>query len=388
MQSSKPSPLAVGDGASVRPVFNPAPASATSLHTEFTAEPETLNALLALPVERLGEVDIARMNLLCASALPDTKGLDVEHALSVLDDWAARVASETDRHLDRVTDPRFAERYRGSEAHFRAEMLAQVLQEDLGVKYDMKAVGSFSFADPSVAFIHGMIPPEGGIIADTPGGTCVSMPVLYVAVGRRLGYPLKLATTDSHIFARWDGKDHENQAYRDYFNCETTNGFHRFDDDHYRTWPKPVTDQQVAVNGFLKSLNPAEELAQFLATRGHHAFDVGQVGFAARCYENAHRYDTTRPAYRSWLADAARRSGYRPKTPALHRMIVAQRALLAAERQAHAAGILGSDPLPSRTRVETPPGIPTPWGDPTPSRPPLTQPPSPSTFHEPPPTPR
>jgi hypothetical protein len=45
--------------------------------------------------------------------------------------------------------------------------------------------------------------------------------------------------------------------------------------------------------------------------------DNGQLAFAARCYENAYRYDPERPCYRSWFADAARQGGYRPTTPAL-----------------------------------------------------------------------
>ncbi|MEX0777432.1 MAG: hypothetical protein WD042_17140 [Phycisphaeraceae bacterium] len=330
-RSSGHTPISTGNPGPTAPVINAA--STPPLHTKFALEPRTLNELLELPVERLGEVDIARMNLLCASALPSTQSLNIEHALSVLDEWAGKVAFETDRHLYRVTDPRFADRYHGSEPHFRAEMLAQVLQEDLGVRYNPKAIGDFSFADLTTGFIHGIIPAPGKTTADTPGGTCASMPVLYVAVGRRLGYPLKLATTDGHIFARWDGLDHANPAWRERFNCETTNGFHRFDDDYYKTWPHKISDWEIQVKGHLLSLSPAEELAEFLATRGHHAEDVGQVGFAARCFENAYRYDSRRPCYGAWFVGAAMRSGYRPATPELAKLLAyKQRSATAARR--------------------------------------------------------
>jgi len=290
------------------PLLQPIAARPVKL-AEYDIEPQSINELLDLPKEELHRVDIARMNLLCASRLPGTESLDIDQALAQLDEWAKKVAAETDRHLYRVSDPRYAKHYNNSEAQFRAEMLAQVLQEDLGVKYDMSSVGNFSFTDPTVAFIHGMIPTKGKTTADTPGGTCASMPVLYVAVGRRLGYPLKLTTTDSHIFARWEGLNHSNPAWRGRFNCETTNGFSVLPDDYYRTWPKPVTEHEVAANGFLKSLTPAQEMAQFMAARGHHGVDVGEISFAARCYENAYRADMRQPAYLSWFMDAAMASG-------------------------------------------------------------------------------
>lgn len=385
------SPVALSNTVPVRPVASSS-VSPTIVRVDYELEPQTLNELLDLPSDQLHRVDIARMNLLCAARLPSTEGLDIDHALATLDEWAKKVAFETDRHLYRVNDPRYAEHYGHSEAQFRAEMLAQVLQEDLGVKYDMTAVGNFSFADPNVAFIHGMIPEQGQTTADTPGGTCASMPVLYVAVGRKLGYPLKLATTDSHIFARWDGTNHANPAYREYFNCETTNGFARFDDDYYRTWPKPVTNQQVAVNGFLQSLTPAEEMAQFMAARGHHGMDVGQIGFAARCYENAYRYDMRRPCYRSWFMDAATRSNYQASTPALRQVLATKQSRPSGAVRSHVPDVFGA-PRPSQVRMEALPGMPQPGDHPgfTANHQPRTfgavsgvvQPPSPTTYYDP-----
>ncbi|QQE12732.1 hypothetical protein JD969_04515 [Planctomycetota bacterium] len=301
--------------------------SQTKLHSNFKIEPKTLNELLDLPKEKLDKVDIARINLLCASELPATRELDVEHALKKLDEWAQRVAYETDRHLYRVNDPLFAKHYGNSEAQYRAEMLTQVLYEDLNIKYNPEAINSFSFTDPSVAFIHGMIPASGKTTADTPGGTCVSMPVLYVAVGRRLGYPLKLVTTDSHIFVRWDTSNTDWYVKPKYsigesFNIETTNGFNRYNDDYYRAWPRILTEQEVLKNGYLVSLSPAEEFAQFMAARGHHAMDVGQYAFATRCYENAFRSDGSRPCFSAWFLRAAQVSDYQTKTPELQQMLL------------------------------------------------------------------
>lgn len=305
----------------------------TTVNTDFEIEPKTADELLSLSLADLDKVDIARMNLLCAAHMPSTEDLDIEYALATLDRWAEKIAFETDRHLYRVADPRFAERYNGSESHYRAEMLAQVLYEDLGIKYNKTAIGSFSFADPSVAFIHGMIPGPDQSTAETPGGTCASMPVLYVALGRRLGYPLMLSTTNSHIFARWDGEalygkpgGHDNPAWRETFNCETTNGFEKYDDAYYKTWPIPVTNQEIARNKFLESLDASETFAQFIAARGHHGKDVGEYRFAARCFENAHGYDLSRPCYAAWFTEVALKCNYKPVMPRLQNELAMKRA--------------------------------------------------------------
>jgi hypothetical protein len=347
----------------------------------------TRDKLLAMPVEQLAEVDIAEMNLLCATGLPGAEDLDAAHAMATLDQWATRVKYETERHLYRVTDPRYADYYHRSEAYMRSSMLLQVLQQDLGVKYDMSAKDNFAYNDSRVAFINGMIPTKGQTIAETPGGTCASMPVLYVAVGRRLGYPLKLVTTRGHVFARWDGKDHANPAWRERLNIEGAGeGFSSFDDDHYKSWPAKVTEAEIKINGYLISLTPSEELAAFLASRGHCGTDNGQLAFAARCFENAYRYDTKRRCYREWFFGAARKCDYRPVTPALASLlqqrtrpgsdpefIVGQQQAAARREWLESQGAgAGAPPVPNGMPVGGPqppqPGVPQPYQPPTPGQ--------------------
>lgn len=193
--------------------------------------PESLPApgraadLLAMPRDELAGLDIALVNLLCAAGLPGSEDLDVEGALGQLDAWAARVNSETERHLYRVTDPRYAAHYHHSEARLRAEFLVQVLQEDCGVRYNADRIDEPDFGDARDLFIHGMLP--GG-----DGGTCASMPILYVAVGRRLGYPMTLVLAKQHVFCRWDGDGER-------FNIEgaSDGGVNNYPDDHQQNEP-------------------------------------------------------------------------------------------------------------------------------------------------------
>ena len=129
-------------------------------------------------------------------------------------------------------------------------------------------------------------------------GTCSSMPVLYVALGRRLGYPLKLVTTKAHLFVRWEGAGER-------FNLEATGrGMNRYDDAHFKQWPFPVTDEEIKAEGYLKSLTPAEELAVFLSIRGQCLMEAGRLADAAEAYAEAVRLAPAPRGYRLLLDDA------------------------------------------------------------------------------------
>jgi len=143
------------------------------------------------------------MNLLCAEGLPGAESLKVNECMATLDKWAGRVDSETKRNYHRFReDPSY---YYNSEAFYKMLMMAVVVYEDFGIRYNPKWITSPSetkqndhfFADSRNILIHGML-------GSTPMGTCSSMPILYVALGRRLGYPLKLVSTKEHLFMRWD----------------------------------------------------------------------------------------------------------------------------------------------------------------------------------------
>jgi hypothetical protein len=217
--------------------------------------PTSYHHLLAMSPEELAKVELPIVNLLCAKGLPGTEDLDVPAALVKLGEWATKVKSETERHLYRATDPKYAEHYAHSEARLRAEFIVQCLQEDCGVHYNMERVRQVDFSKPADLFIHGMV-------NSSNGGTCSSMPVLYAAVGRRLGYPIKLVLAKQHVFCRWDdGKER--------FNIEASGngGVDYPPDEHYRTWPLTITDGEMRSGEFLRSLTPQEELATFLLQR-------------------------------------------------------------------------------------------------------------------------
>lgn len=209
----------------------------------------------------MAEVPLARRNLLCATGLSSNTEPTLAACEATLETWAARIASETQRHHYRFErDPA---QFENSEGYFRMLMLCVVLEEDFLVHYDQeRRAGPEAtrpdngfFGDPSSVFLHGLLGPERK-------GTCSSLPVLYTAIGRRLGYPLKLVTTRGHLFVRWEGQG-------EIFNVEATaHGLSRFNDDYYRHWPFELSPGEEEAEGYLRSLTASEEVAAFLSIRG------------------------------------------------------------------------------------------------------------------------
>jgi Transglutaminase-like superfamily len=229
-------------------------------------------------------VDVALGNLLCAEGLPGAHGLDVPSCLTQLDRMAKRVEEETDRHWHHFRKQ--PEEFNQSEGYFRLLLMAVVLQEDFSIRYNperIRTVGDFEandqfFADARDVFLNGLLAGERRM------GTCASLPVLYVAVGRRLGYPLKLVPSKNHLFVRWEDS-------RERFNVDATaQGMNLHDDNHYRRWPFPISREEEQTFGYLKSLTPAEELTTFLALRGHCLLAAGRVPEAIAAHEAALRF--------------------------------------------------------------------------------------------------
>jgi hypothetical protein len=210
------------------------------------------------------------MNLLCAEGLPGAENMNTDESLALLDQWALHIKTETDRNIHHFREN--PAHYYNSQNFYRMLMIAVVLYEDYGARYNPKWIESPTAfrsddhfaADSRDIFIHGMLGPSHM-------GTCSSMPVLYVALGRRLGYPVKLVAAKAHLFLRWDSPTEK-------FDMDATGkGLNEYDDEHYKQWPFPTTDQEIKENGYLKSMTPAEELSVFLTTRAMCLREAGRM---------------------------------------------------------------------------------------------------------------
>lgn len=263
-------------------------------------QPETLAQLLDLSPADLEKVDIARMNLLCAEALPGAENLNVDATLATLDQWAQHIKSEIDRNHHHYTDdPKF---FYNSEAFYKMQMMSEVLYEDYNIRYNPKWIAApgteqaddHFFADSRDILIH-------GLVGDSRMGTCSSMPVLYIALGRRLGYPLKLAKAKGHLFMRWETPTEK-------FDMDATGkGLNKYDDEEYKQWPFPLSEQDIKEDDYLKSLSPNEELSVFLSIRGECQTEAEQLGDALASFNLAYKYVPTWKGNQVLLAHARAR---------------------------------------------------------------------------------
>jgi hypothetical protein len=218
--------------------------------------------------EKLASRDIASLNLETALDLPGTGNLDLDGCVQKLNAWAKQVGIYTRDHWHLFQ--RSPDEYDFSRGHFLILALVTFLQKHLGVHYNLAfSEGDYNATDPRNLFIHGILAGQGG--------TCVTMPVLYIAIGRRLGYPLYLVQAKEHLFARWEEPGGER------FNIECTSpGFRPLDDEYYHHRPKPLTAEDLRAGNFLRNLGPREELAQFLCERTRCLIDNLRLGEALR----------------------------------------------------------------------------------------------------------
>lgn len=265
--------------------------------------PRTLDELLALKPEQLAGCDIARMNLLCAKGLPGAEEMDVDHYLEILNHWTDHVRSETNRRFYIFKYNR--KRFRNSEAYYRVLMLGTVLRQDFKIAYDQKIPQQRrglkqlkTPIDPCNQYIHGLLGPSRL-------GSCASIPVLHIAVGRRLGYPLRLVRVPSHLFARWDDGSER-------FNIEASNdvGLSSPKDEFYINESRKkghwLINRDIDSGYFLGSLDTSGELGTFLHDRAVCLYSQGLRMAAFRTYALAaccNPNDSAAPNAAAWVLE-------------------------------------------------------------------------------------
>ncbi|MBY0527533.1 MAG: transglutaminase-like domain-containing protein [Gemmataceae bacterium] len=221
---------------------------------------------------RIARADIAFVNLACAADLPGTERIDVPLCIGTLNEWAKKSLWYTNKMFHKYDSNPVA--YRNSRNYFRVLAMITCLQRDLGVKYNPAKMSSDVPFDTDDTFIHGVI--QGN------GGTCATLPVIYAAVGRQLGYPIKLVSSQSrltgHLFCRWEDAQER-------FNIEATaQGLSTPTDDDYRN-DAPELYPKLEQEAFhLVSQTPRREMTGFLMQRGLRWQELGKFGRACESF--------------------------------------------------------------------------------------------------------
>jgi hypothetical protein len=242
------------------------------------------------PENEIARLDPAFVQFVTNMGFPGSERLNPRGCLRKVREMAHRVEEYTEQR--RWTFRQNPERFENSEAMFRALCLTTVLQREFDVRYDLaKAPRDVPFEVEDTT-IHGIIFGNGG--------TCVSLPVLYAAVGRILRYPIKLVhswvnQSTGHQFARWDGGGAR-------FNIECTGtGLCTPPDDHYRAGVYEMTPEIERQGQFLISLTPRQELAGHLRERGRRWRDLGNWQYACEALAWALSLDPTNVAHKDGL---------------------------------------------------------------------------------------
>lgn len=232
---------------------------------------------------QLSQHGIAAVNMAAAVGLPSPVSVEVPELLKKLDDWTDIV----DHAVRRMWKRRL-----GGESsdltgrQFKIMVMITTLQRNLGVTYNFAfSEGEYDASDSRNLFLHGLLTGHGG--------TCVTMPVLYAAIGRRLGFPIKIVRAKQHVFCRWDGEGER-------FNIEATSpGFNSRPDEYYHTWPVPISREELEAGWFLKSLTPMEELADFIGQRGNCLLDHLRTQPACQAHGISYELSGRIPYYRN-----------------------------------------------------------------------------------------
>ncbi len=248
-----------------------------------------IEELLETAPADFGRKDLAFLNLICAPALPGSEKLDIPKSLARLNWLTAFVRSTINRNRYRFAiDPRYGH----CEPMWLMAHLVTAVKRDFGAAYspnaldDLEAGIDAPFSDSREIFIQGLLDDD----RYRRWGTCTSIPSLIASVARRLHYPVGLAVTRTHVYARWEGAGI-------CFNIEASNpmGMVVHSDEHYRGLRGGISAEEEKSGFYLRTLFPAEEFALFLKCR-------------VRCLLDAARYQET-------LVWAARALQYAPDDP-------------------------------------------------------------------------
>ncbi len=227
-------------------------------------EGQTIEQILELPEE---EINIGIATLVLAKEFQPN--IDVNNFLHIFDYMSDRFKYFFGKYADPDSQIRALNTYLYQKGYWNDGITFGYDDEDL------------HFTKLSNKLINGYIV--------TKKGSCITMPMLYLILGERLGWPLYPVRSARHYFVRYILKEISMNFQA---NIETTNGGGYFSDDEYI---KSVNIPKNAIeNGvYLRTLAKKEYLASLLITSSNEYLIKGDVEKAKRYFELSIKYDPT-----------------------------------------------------------------------------------------------
>ena len=219
-------------------------------------------------------------SIFCSLGLPGFEDLDTKRSLDLFVSWC-KYLRKNERYMLSFYhgNPEYSHL---TLAQFKVASMITALWKRLGFHYNMSIPqdGYLDNRDARSFFIPGLL--------DGHGGMCVSMPILVTALGRQIGYPLYLVEAKLHDFVRWD-----DPSTGERFNFDAAGpGFEARDDEYYKKWPLPLTDQDFKDHPrYLKNLTHRQEIAVTIQQRAHCLLENLRLFETRIAYEYAAAFD-------------------------------------------------------------------------------------------------
>ncbi len=198
----------------------------------------------------------------------DDDEIDLAKAVLIISQrWNQDV--DIEEYTDRLDDMAFEIRERLRKRKLKANHKAiPVINEYLFKELRFKAVKEA--VDPKDLFLHSVL--------DRKRGYCLSLSVLYLSIGERLGMPLYGVVVPGHFFVRYDDG-------RTRFNIETTSNGGTGTDKHYiKKFEVPEGDDYSI---YMENLDKRQTLACFFNNLGNTYSDSGDLDSALTALERA-----------------------------------------------------------------------------------------------------
>ena len=213
---------------------------------------EGKEGLYARSIERVLRLEPEEVDLATAALIISEEWSDVVHGrryLADLDNMAFEIR-------DRLED-------KGLQANHRAVVVInKYLFDELGFESISEA------SNPDDLFLHSVL--------DKKQGYCLSLSILYLSLGERLGLPLYGVVVPGHFLVRYDDG-------RVRFNIETTSKGGTAPDEHYINKFKVPENDSI----YMTNLNKMQTLGCFFNNLGNSYNEVGNIDSALLALERA-----------------------------------------------------------------------------------------------------